>query len=295
MARLYARRRRLWIEAGELDDPLQLERALFAAKLAVGDQQQFASRPSDVQRLDNPIRAVLVAVQILHHHRLALLEGLLELEREQALARTDGEQPHRAALLAQGVAQTDRPPADRLDELLEDEVGRLGVGEGAMGDHRLDSKPRGERLKPVAAPSKPASGNPDGIKDRNVAQHLGDLFAAAAEFLAQEREIEPNVMAEQDCALEKLEGGGKLLAKRRLAVHHLLGNSRKRGDARADAPLGVDELGVFGDFLAPLDAHDPQLDHAMTELGGRAGGFHVEERQRRVVQRLEEREGHSIR
>jgi hypothetical protein len=152
-----------------------------------------------------------------------------------------------------------------------------------MGDDRLDAEARGERLESVAAPPEAASGDSDGVENGGFAEHLGDLFAAAAELLAEKREIEPDVVAEQDRALEELEGGGELLGKRRLAVDHLLGDAGERGHAGADATLRVDELGVFGDFLAPFDAHDSQLDHAVTELGGRAGGFHVEERQGRVV------------
>ena len=94
----------------ELHDALELERALLAAEVTVGDEEQLAVAAADVQRLDHPLRAALAGVEVLHHHRLALLERLFQLQREQALARVHREQTHRPTLLADRVAQARGPP-----------------------------------------------------------------------------------------------------------------------------------------------------------------------------------------
>ena len=44
-----------------------------------------------------PPRPLLLAVEILHHHRLALVERLFQFQRQQRLARRGGRQTHRAA------------------------------------------------------------------------------------------------------------------------------------------------------------------------------------------------------
>lgn len=100
----------------------------------MGDQHQIAMSATHVQWLDDAVGAVFAPVEVLHHDRLALFQRLLQLQRQQVFARAGGQQPHRAALLAHGVANRDTPSADRLHQLLEYLRRRLRVRQGPVRD-----------------------------------------------------------------------------------------------------------------------------------------------------------------
>ena len=134
MGRLYARAGVRRFEPDQLDDPLEFERPLLAAEMAMGDEHQFPIGPADMQRLNHALGAALAGIEVLHHDRFALLQRLFQFQRQEAFPRSDGEQPHRTALLADGIAQAQRPPADRRHELFKHGRGRLGIGQRAVGN-----------------------------------------------------------------------------------------------------------------------------------------------------------------
>ena len=95
-------------------------------------------------------------------------------------------------------------------------------------------------------------------------------------------------MPEHDCADQQLHGARQLVGESRLSVHHLLADASQSRDPGAHPPLWVDQLLILGNHPPPLDAHDAQFDHPMTELGRRTGSLHVEKREGRVVEGLKE-------
>lgn len=73
--------------AKQLHDPFDFEGPLLAPQMAVGHQHQFAVRAADVHRLDNPLGAALLRIQINHPDGLALFQGLFKFQRQQTFAR----------------------------------------------------------------------------------------------------------------------------------------------------------------------------------------------------------------
>jgi hypothetical protein len=149
----------------------------------------------------------LSRIQILHLNRLTLFQSLLQFQRKQTLARRNGKQSHWAALLSDGVTQAGLPPADRLHEFFKYAGGGLGVGKSAVGGRRLDSQSRGKSLQAIAAAPKAAAGDADGVHHGDFAQHLNNFLAAAAEFLAEEGEVEADVVSDNCCAVQERERG----------------------------------------------------------------------------------------
>ena len=60
-----------------------------------------------------------------------------------------------------GVAEAKIPPADGLEQPVEDGRGGLGIGKGAVGCGGLNAEPWGERLEPVSAAAKATA--PSGV------------------------------------------------------------------------------------------------------------------------------------
>lgn len=294
IARLYAGGGLGEFCSNQLDDPLDFESALLTAQMAVGDQHQFAMRPADVHRLDDALGAALAGIQIDHSHGPALFESLFQFQRQQAFARGSRQKAHRAALLAYGIAQARAPPADRLHQLLKHSGRGLGIGQRAVSDGWINAESCSQRLQPISAAAKAPPGDPHRIQHRGVRQRLGNLPARATKFLAEKRQIESHVVAEHDRPLQQFHRRRQLTRKRRLTRHHRLRNARQRSDAGTDPSLRIDQLPVFRNFLTPLDTHNAELDHAMTEISGCARRFHVQKRQRRVMQGLNQRESHSV-
>ena len=160
--------RTLFLNSQKLHDPLQLERSLRLAELAIRDQHQLAIPPADRHRPNYAMRALIRAVEVLHEHRLAMIERFLQFQRQQRPALIYRQQAHRPALLLHGVDQRQVPSADRLHQSLEDLCGCVGVGQSAVRSRRRHAKPRREHLKPVPAASKSLAGDADGVEDGRV-------------------------------------------------------------------------------------------------------------------------------
>ena len=143
-------------------------------------------------------------------------------------------------------------------------------------------------MKSIAAPAKAPPGDSDRVEHRNLAEGLHQIAPATAEFLAQKRKIEANVVTEHDCALEQLQHAGKLLAECGSPLDHGLSDAGQGTDAGADFPAGIDQLLVLSDLDTPLITHDSQLDHFMAEIGRRTGSFDIDNRQRDIAKGLEE-------
>ncbi len=273
----------------ELDDAFELEGPLFAAKVTVCDQHQLAIGTAHVKGLDDPLGSGLAGIQVFHHDGLALLEGFFKFEREQAFARViNWEEAHRAALLADSVAQAHFPPPYRLHEAFKNQCCGDGICQGAVGAGGLHAQARGEGLKAISASTESTAGDANRIKNRRVVEGLGNVVARATKFFSKEGEVEPDVMAEDHSAIEQFHGRGKLLGEGGLAIDHLLGDAGENGNPGADATLGVDELLILGDLHAVLVTDNSQFNHSMAEVGGRARGLHVQEGVGDRMQGLEE-------
>jgi len=183
MAPFYARLLHRRFDAHELNDPLQLERPLLAPQVAVGHEHQLPVRTSHVQGLNHALGGILPGIKILHPHRLSLLERFFKLQGKQAFPRADGEQSHRAALLADRVAQAHPPPADRLHQPLEYRRRGLRVGQRPVCDARVNPQSRRQRLQTISPTPEPPPRDPHRVEHGRVAQRLDNLPPAAPKFL----------------------------------------------------------------------------------------------------------------
>lgn len=245
-----------------------------------------------MQRLNGSQRSPLIRVQVFHQHYSALLQRLLQREWQQALPGLGWHQTHWTALGGNRIAQGDAPPAERLHQSLEQRRRCLRVSQGTVSGCRENSQPRREGLERVAATTKTSPGDTYRIQHRNIAQRLQDFDASAAEFAPQERQVKANVMANENGPPQQFQGRRQLLAEEGLSGHHFLRDSCDRRHPRTDAPLRVDKLLIFSDDLPRFDADDAQLDDPMSEIRAGTGRFHVEKRQGRMPQRLEQGEDH---
>ncbi len=101
------------LDSRELHNPLQLEVPAIPAQMAVGDQHQLILMPGNLDRIDDPSRPPLAGIEIFHQNRPALIQRFLKLQGKHIFARRRWLKELRPALLAQGIAQTDIPSANR--------------------------------------------------------------------------------------------------------------------------------------------------------------------------------------
>ena len=111
-----------------------------------------------------------------------------------------------------------------------------------------------------------------------------DRLTTAPKLAGEEREVESNVVPDDDAPAHQLDHAGQDVGEQRLPDNHLVRNARERHDPRPDAALRIHELLILRDAPPALDPADADLDHAMPEIGRCAGGLDVHERERDFTQ-----------
>ncbi len=253
----------------------------------MGDENHLPAGPADSQRVDQSLGPVLSGIQIDHQHRPALLERFLQFQRQRIFFCRDRHQPHRPALLAKAIAQADRPPADRMHQLLENQMSGLGIRQRPVGGDLLDPQPQGQPTQTVPASPEAPAGDPHRVQHMHTgAEHGCQFLPAAAIFPVDERQIKADVMTQDHCAAEQRGDAVQLIDKPRLPDQHRRGDAGQCCDARAEPPLGIVQLLVLSDLFSAFDADDSQFDDAMAIVGRCAGGFDIDHRDGDLVERL---------
>ena len=141
-----------------------------------------------------------------------------------------------------------------------------------MGFCWNDTETRREHLQRVAAPAEAPPGDPHRVHHRaSRPAFLHDLPGRNGGNSLRRREIEADVMSDDDRPAHGCHCRGHLLEERGLAFDHLLRNPGQGGNAGADFPLRIDQLLMLGDFLTTRSIRTmPQLDDAMPEFRRRA-------------------------
>ena len=158
----------IFFDPSHLHDPVHLERPLIPAQMAVRNQNQLLTRPADPQRIDHPLGPLFSTIEINHQHRAMLFQRFIQLERKRVFLPRCGQKPHRSALLAQAIAQTDGPPADRMHQMLENKMRRLRVGQRAVRSHLRHTQPHRQPTEPIASATESPAGDSHRVQHMNT-------------------------------------------------------------------------------------------------------------------------------
>ena len=138
---------------------VHLECARLVAQLAICRQQQFAVGAMDTLRQDHPLRAPVMAIEIIHQHRSPLLQSFFQFHRQQQFTLGIRNQSDGTALLAPkyrtGYIRRRRQVLAAAAKF----PGGNGVGQGAVGHAGPVIQPRGQPLQGVAAAAKTLAGH----------------------------------------------------------------------------------------------------------------------------------------
>lgn len=189
-------------------------------------------------------------------------------------------------------------PARRAHDLLAQLLGRyhgvqllpelpdeIRVGERPVACRRRERVPLDQRVEPMARLAREKR-----ARQPHRAKHVGiECDARSLELRAQKASVEARVVRDEKFAVEPLEQCARNVGKRRRAAHHRVGDTRELLDERGNRLLRIDERRPC---RYAVRVHDDNADFGDAMLGGRsAGGFEVDERERRVDRGMRRRRG----
>ena len=98
----------------------------------------------------------------------------------------------------------------------------------------------------------------------------------AGELVLEKAVVEARIVSDEDSALDLSGNVVGYLAEGRRRGHHGVADTGERLDRRWNAAFRVDQAAPLADLRSFVDAHDPDLGHAIG-AGGHAGRFEIDE------------------